>query len=157
MRGSHLVKHWALTQTTVALSSAEAELGGICKGTSIAMGLASVARDLGLHWRLVVQTDASAAIGVCRRRGLGKIRHLSTADLWIQDKLRCKEFELVKIPGDRNVADVLTKHVDRATLERHLVSMGLREAHGRAHSAPTIEHSSAMFVPPSTLFRVTRR
>ena len=52
MRGNHLVKHWALTQTTVALSSAEAELGGICKGTSISMGLRSVAKDLGLDWNL---------------------------------------------------------------------------------------------------------
>ena len=73
MRGCHLVKHWSLTQTTVALNSAEAELGGICKGTSISMGLRSVARDLGLEWTIVVLTDATAAIGVCKRRGLGKI------------------------------------------------------------------------------------
>ena len=48
MRGDHLVKHWSLTQSTIALSSAEAELGGICKGTSISLGLLSVAKDLGL-------------------------------------------------------------------------------------------------------------
>ena len=29
----------ALTQTTVALSSADAELGGICKGVSLSLGL----------------------------------------------------------------------------------------------------------------------
>ena len=157
MRGKHLVKHWSLTQSTLALSSAEAELGGICKGTSIAIGLASVARDLGINWELVVQTDAAAAIGVCRRRGLGKIRHLSTADLWIQDKVRQKEIDLVKIPGQQNVADILTKHVDRTTLERHMLSMGLRQAQGRAQSAPTIDYSSAMFIPPATLSRMTRR
>ena len=46
-RGRHLIKHWADTQATVALSSGEAELGGICKGASACLGLVSVARDLG--------------------------------------------------------------------------------------------------------------
>ena len=32
-RGSHLLYHWSQTQTTSALSSAEAELPGICKGS----------------------------------------------------------------------------------------------------------------------------
>ena len=34
MRGGHLIRHWSQTQTTVALSSAEAELGGICRGST---------------------------------------------------------------------------------------------------------------------------
>ena len=152
-----MLKHWSVTQSTVTLSSAEAELGGICKGTSISMGLVAVAKDLGFNWSLIVQTDASAAIGVCRRRGLGKIRHLATADLWIQDKLRCREFELVKIPGQQNISDILTKHVDRATLERHMMSMGLREAYGRAQSAPTLDHTSAMFMPVATISRIATR
>ena len=107
------------------------------------MGLRSVAGDLGLSWNLIILTDASAAIGVCRRRGLGKIRHLATADLWIQDKLRCKEFQLVKVAGVDNVSDIMTKFTDRSTLEKHLLSMGLREEFGRAQSAPTIEHTNA--------------
>ena len=148
MRGQHLVKHWSLTQSTVALSSAEAELGGICKGTSISLGLLSVAKDLGLSWNLTVLTDATAAIGACRRRGLGKIRHLATADHWMQDKLRSGDFQLAKVAGQENMSDILTKHVDRATLERHLLSLGLRQEHGRAQSAPTLDHSTARFMPP---------
>ena len=118
MRGCHLVKHWSLTQTTVALSSAEAELGGICKGTSISMGLRSVARDLGLEWKIVVLTDATAAIGVCKRRGLGKIRHLSAADLWIQERLRAGEFKLDKVLGSQSPSGCVSKCLDRPTLQR---------------------------------------
>ena len=154
MRGNHLIKQWSLTQTTVALSSAEAELSGICKGTSISLGLQAIARDLGLHWSLLVRTDAAAAIGVCRRRGLGKIRHLATSDLWIQERLRTGDFVLEKVDGHNNVADVLTKHVDRATLERHMLSLGLKEEYGRAQSAPTIDHTAAMMVPVSTICRM---
>ena len=157
MRGTHLIKQWAVTQSTVALSSAEAELVGICKGTSVSLGLQAVAQDLGFQWSLVVRTDASAAIGVCRRRGLGKIRHLATSDLWIQEKLRDGIFVLEKVEGKNNVADILTKHVDRATLERHVQAMGLKHEHGRAQSAPTLDHTSAMMYPLFSISRIAER
>ena len=140
-RGLHLIRHWSTTQSVVTLSSAEAELTGICRSTSNSMGLISIAKDLGMDWQLQIQTDAAAAIGVCRRRGLGRIRHLATADLWIQDRLRQKDFTLVKIAGTENASDILTKHVDRQTLDKHLPAMGLRFEDGRSSLAPTIEHS----------------
>ena len=117
------------------------------------MGLRSVAKDLGLDWKLTVLTDATAAIGVCKRRGLGKIRHLHTADLWIQDKLRCREFDLIKVAGKDNMADMLTKHTDRATLERHVHALGLRVEHGRAQSAPTLDQSISFITPDGTFRR----
>ena len=140
-RGAHLIKHWSSTQPTVTLSSAEAELNGICKGASVSLGLQSVARDLGLHWDLCIETDASAAIGVCRRRGLGKIRHLATADLWVQDGLRRGDFSLEKIPSQENTSDIINKHVPKPLLDKHMGTLGLRLEQGRAESAPTIEHS----------------
>ena len=92
-RGNHLIKHWSTTQATVALSSAEAELTGISKGAAQGLGLQTIARDLGIELNLTVLTDATAAIGICRRRGLGKVRHLATADLWMQDRIRKGDFK----------------------------------------------------------------
>ena len=109
LRGGHLIKHWVHTQPTVALSSAEAELGGICRGASQGLGLCALAKDLNIELNLDIKTDATAAIGVCRRRGLGKIRHLAVADLWVQEKLRLKQFTLSKVPGAIYPADLLTK------------------------------------------------
>ena len=140
MRGGHCIKHWSTTQTTVALSSGEAELGGICRGASQALGLQSLALDLGIELGLEVLTDATAAIGICRRRGLGKIRHLHVADLWIQDRLRKGDFRLTKVPGSENPADILTKHVPRDVMKKHMTALGLVVEEGRALSAPTIEH-----------------
>ena len=138
MRGAHLVKHWSVTQPTVTLSSAEAELSGICKGSSISLGLVSIAKDLGFHWALTVQTDATAAIGICRRRGLGRIRHLAVADLWVQDKVRSGAFSLKKVKGEDNMSDILTKFVERPLLHRHLRSLGLIFEDGRSPLAPSI-------------------
>ena len=143
MRGAHLIKHWSTTQTTVALSSAEAELTGICKGTSQSIGLRSLAADLGIKLQLEIKTDAAAAIGICRRRGLGKVRHLHTADLWIQDKIRTKDVTLSKVLGTANPADILTKHVDRQLLERHLRTLGIREEQGRPDLAPALTTDAA--------------
>ena len=138
MRGSHLIKHWSVTQTTVALSSAEAELTGICRGAIQGLGLQSLCVDLGIPVKIKILTDAAAAVGICRRRGLGKIRHLATADLWVQDRLKKRDFELVRIAGVDNPADILTKHVAKAILQKHMLNLGLKLEDGRAKSAPTI-------------------
>jgi hypothetical protein len=140
MRGNHCIKHWSTTQSTVALSSGEAELGGICRGASIGLGLQSLAMDLGILLDREILTDATAAIGICRRRGLGKIRHLATADLWVQDRVRRGDFKLTKVLGTDNPGDLLTKHVARDVMLRHMERIGIRAESGRAKSAPTIEH-----------------
>ena len=140
LRGSHCVKHWSVTQSTVALSSGEAELGGICRGASIGLGLQALALDLGIDLQLEVLTDATAAIGICRRRGLGRIRHLHTADLWVQDRVRKGDFKLSKVLGSENPADMMTKHILRDTMIKHMARIGIVSESGRANSAPTIQH-----------------
>ena len=93
MVGQCLVKHWAKTQTTVSLSSGEAELQGIAAGAAQGLGLQSLMRDMGWEVKLRLHSDATAAIGMCKRKGLGKVRHLATTDLWIQEKVRSGQRE----------------------------------------------------------------
>ena len=78
MQGAHALRHWSTTQATVALSSAEAELIGIVKGASEAIGARSLLEDFGVPCTIDVCTDASAAAGACKRTGAGCIRHLDT-------------------------------------------------------------------------------
>ena len=88
-----------MTQTTIALSSGEAELGGMCRGASIARGLQSLASDLGIQLRVEILTDATAAVNICRRRGLRNIRHLHVSDLWIEDRLKSEHFQTHRSVG----------------------------------------------------------
>ena len=138
MRGAHCLKAWSQTQTTIALSSAEAELTGLVAAATQAIGLKSVASGLGIHFELHLWSDAAAAIGIARRNGLGRVRHLDVADLWIQDKIRAKELVVSKVLGSLNPADMLTKYVDSATIKRHLHTIGLSFEEGRAHGAPEL-------------------
>ena len=130
------VKHWSKTQSTIALSSGEAELHDIAAGISHGLGLQSLARDLGIPLAIRVHTDATAALGICRRRGLGKIRHLDTTDLWCQEKVRNGAVTLHKVAGVSNPADIMTKYVERAILEKMLALMNLVPLEGRAACSP---------------------
>ena len=138
LRGAHCLKAWSSTQTTIALSSAEAELTGLVAAATHSLGMRSLAHDLGISFTIALWSDAAAAIGIARRKGLGRVRHLDVADLWIQDKLREKEFTLNKVPGVDNPADMLTKYVPAATYKKHLTAISIGPEEGRVGSAPQL-------------------
>ncbi len=66
-----------------------------------------------------VNADASAAIGIASTRGLGRVRHIEVAQLWVQDRVVSGMLKLVKVPGQANSADAMTKHVTIETIVYH--------------------------------------
>jgi hypothetical protein len=143
MLGSHTVKTWSSTQTGISLSSGEAEFYGVLKGSGIGLGFQSLLADLGVTLPLRVWTDSSAAIGICNRQGLGKLRHLATHLLWIQQAVRSRRFELRKVHGEQNPADLFTKHmVTREKLASLMEMLGCKYRGGRAESAPMTRTTS---------------
>ena len=70
--------------------------------------------------------------------GVGKIRHLETTDLWVQEVARSGRVALVMIPGVDNPADVLTRFVDKPLMQNMLTKMGMLELKGRAKCTPAI-------------------
>ena len=138
LMGRHIVKHWAATQKVITLSSGEAELAGVVKGAAEGLGLQSLCLDLGLTVDISLYAGSSAAIGICRRSGIGKVRHLATGQLWIQERIKMGDMKLYKIPGYYNPADLLTKHQTKELIIRHLWAMGVELREVRAESAPHV-------------------
>ena len=139
MIGKHCIKTWSPTQPTVTLSSGEAEFYGVVKAAGIALGQQSLMNDLGVYLRVRVWTDSSAALGICSRSGLGKLRHLETHTLWVQEKIRAGAFELRKVKGDVNPADLFTKHLSSRERVHLLVGLfGCVYRDGRAATAPLL-------------------
>jgi hypothetical protein len=137
--GSHTIKHWSSTQTSISLSSGEAEFNGVVKGSGMALGYQSLLRDLGVDLPVRVWTDSSAAIGICSRQGLGKLRHLDTHTLWVQQAVRQKRIDLRKIAGERNPADIFTKHsLTREKLGSLISLFSCHYSSGRAETAPLL-------------------
>ena len=138
MRCGHLLKHWAVTQKTITLSSGEAELGGVVKAATEGIGLQPLAQDLGLEFPLQIFADSSAAIGICRRSGIGRVRHLAVGQLWVQERLRAGHFSLFKVVGTANPADLMTKHLSGPTVSTHLTALHCELEQGRPSSAPEV-------------------
>ena len=69
---------------------------------------------------------------------MGKIRHLDTTDLWVQEVIRSGRVELVKVLGTENPADILTKYIEKPLLQKMLAKMGMVQMEGRAACAPAI-------------------
>ena len=138
MLGTHLLKHWSSTQKVLTLSSGEAELAGVVKGASEGYGLQSLALDLGIVLKFSVFADSSAAIGICRRTGIGKVRHLAVQQLWVQERVRSGGFRLIKVAGVDNPADLYTKYLT-AEVTRRLHGMhAVVPESGRAATAPQV-------------------
>ena len=82
--GQHTTKIWSKIQTLFALSSGGrgfyAALGASAEG----LGFMSLMGDFGYEATGEALGDASAALGVINRRGLGRTRHIDTGLLWIQ-------------------------------------------------------------------------
>jgi hypothetical protein len=136
MRGAHVLKTWCSTQTTIALSSAEAELIAAVRGAAEGLAARSLAEDLGSECKLRVHVDSSAAIGICKRSGIGKIRHLDTRLLWIQDLVRNGTIGIMKVAGIDNPADLMTKYLNAESISTHLIRLSCWPRDGRAKSAP---------------------
>ena len=133
----------------MTLSSAEAELYGLVKGTTEALGIQSWGLDLGLTMQVRIHADSAAAIGICRRSGIGRVRHLAVGQLWVQEGLRRGDFTLFKVQGDRNPADILTKCIPREVLDRHLSKLNVHRVDGRAATAPMAQLYGGGGVPPT--------
>ena len=82
-----------------------------------------------------VHSDACAAIGIARRRGLGQTRHLDVEDLWVQTKVRYGSVLLETNTGSENPANMLTTHVSADLLTKTLGKMNMRFLDGRSPAA----------------------
>ena len=129
---------WSRTQAVVAMSSGEAELYALTKGAANTLGMLSLVADFGQDLDGHVSSDASAAIGMVNRTGVGKLRHVRVQYLWLQDKVRTGELEVAKVPGISNPADLFTKHLDEASMTGHLERLGFQLRKDRASSAPSV-------------------
>ena len=143
MHGEHLVKSWASTQTVVALSSGEAEYYGVAKGACEAIGIKGLASDMGVRLSITMCTDSSAAKGIATRKGLGKVKHLETRTLWVQDKVDQGIIKIRKVDGNHNVADLLTKYLSGPKLQTLLAMLPVAPLEGRHHLAPQLQGGGA--------------
>ena len=108
----------------MAPSSAESELYAAVKASTEALGLISTASELNMSLEPTVLLDSSAAQGIISRQGVGKVKHIRTRQLWIQEAAGDGRLSYKRIPRDVRFADLLTNRWDIVPGERMLQAMG---------------------------------
>ena len=135
----NVVKHACNLLTTTGLSSAENEYYAISAGATSGLGVQAMMADWGIEAAVKVavkvSSDSSAARAFASRRGLGRLKHIQTRYLWVQERVAQKALTLATVASKENVADLLTKMLSWADVRRHMKSMRMLYADGRAGKA----------------------
>ena len=83
-----------------------------------AEGIKSLLSEVGEDYNICIHSDSSACRALTMRSGLGKCRHIDIKLLWIQE-VSARAYVLIKPVGSQeNVADLGTKFLEKARLER---------------------------------------
>ena len=120
-----LLTTWSRTQPTVTLSTAEAELYAMGMAVQEGQFIQHILAEMGMPSELKLHSDSSAARAVVARHGVGRIRHLAARQLWLQDELCEGRLEVMKVPGNDNPADLMTKWFTTAGHEQLSAAVGL--------------------------------
>ena len=121
-----MISHWSKCQATIAFSSGEAELNAIVKGASEMIGVRELMKAIGITTKPVMYTDASAARGMILRKGAGKIKHLTTKQVWVQAAVKEYNIDSLRLPRDENVADMFTHCTTQKAFEGHLQRLNIQ-------------------------------
>ena len=78
-------------------------------------------------------------MAIAKRKGAGKVRHINVSSLWIQERQDKEAFELRKVLGTENPADMMTKHFPRASLDKCMSHLHQARAEGRAKASLDIQ------------------
>ena len=123
MLGEHAWKAYTRKQKIIARSSAEAELYAAALGASDSKGIVSLLRDLGYEKKPVLAIDAKATEHILHRQGIGKLKHIGVAYLWIQDEVKSHRLRVRRVRSEDNVADLGTKPLSKAVIAKHCLAL----------------------------------
>ena len=97
-----------------------------------------MSRDLGIEVVIQLWTDSRAGKAIASRKGIVRVRHLDVSELWVQDSIRSGLLNVNKVLGTENPADILTKYVEAALIEKHMHKLMVHPREGRSSLAPQI-------------------
>ena len=72
-----------------------------------------------------LETDSTSASGICRRRGVDRLRHLHQKELWCQDQIAATNVELGRVSSEDNEADLGSKYWERNRIKKCVTNIGM--------------------------------
>ena len=122
----HLINSALAQQQVRAISSGESELYGLGHAAAFAINTKEILKELSIYLPLELETDSAAGKGIASRLGPGRVRHIQTRFLWLQDQVEQGVLTLKKVAGEGLEPDILTKPTVKAVFERLLAKLPFR-------------------------------
>ena len=119
MWSGQFVKAWSKTVGVLALSSGESELAAAVRAATKVVGLQSIQIDFCLCGHVAIESDATAAIGMVRRLGLGRSPTLGCWRLVGATPCSFGKIRVSKMSGLEDPSDAQTKCLGPEPLLRH--------------------------------------
>ena len=142
--GKHCVKSWSKTQHCISTSSAESEGVAIVKEGK-EMGIARILEDFeNGDVSIDIMADASAALGMIEREGVGRVRHIDVAILWLQQRWLQKAVYFSKIVGTHNTSDLMTKALCRQKADEFVRDLNGEYRSGRAGKSVKLQEDVSL-------------
>ena len=105
MLSDHALKAYTRKRKIIGMSSSEAALYAAALGASASKGIVPFSKDFGYEKKLVLAVDAKATEHILHRQGIGKLKHIDVACLWMQDEIRPQRLRVRRDKSEENVAD----------------------------------------------------
>ena len=101
----------AQLQDTHAQSSGESGFYALGAGCADGLYVKAILDDLGMQAKISLRCDAKAARALAQRQGLSKrTRHVKVMYLYVQDLVKAREVEVLRVATETNLAYIGTKH-----------------------------------------------
>jgi hypothetical protein len=142
--GQGVVSWNSKRQTTVALSTAEAEYMAATQAAKEALWLKHLLAEIGfsLPQSIVIQGDNQGCIALTKNPTYhSRTKHIDIRHHFIREKVELGEVELQYCQTEEMVADVLTKALSRDKHEKHTSSLGLQ--HSKVSQSGSVESSGS--------------
>jgi hypothetical protein len=108
-------------QSTVALSSTEAEYMALCAAAQEGIQLRQLLADLGFKQEgpTVIFDDNQGCVALAQNaRGGKRTKHIDVRYHFVRERIECGELKVVYVSTEHQLADLLTKALERVKLER---------------------------------------
>ncbi|CAL1143731.1 unnamed protein product [Cladocopium goreaui] len=127
LRGAPLL--WKSSrQSTVSLSTAEAELNELIEGLMMGESVAAILEELEPHIMKMMASDSQAAVNICLADGGSwRTRHLRLRAAHAKQRFTKGDWLLRHVPGEDMLADMGTKSLTSARLEKLKKGLGMKK------------------------------
>ena len=116
-------------QSTIALSSCEAEYMALSNAVQEALWWYGIKSQFGYTEPLEIKCDNQSAIALAKNKGFNpRTKHIDIRHHFINETLNRGQIKVTYIPTTEQVADALTKPLDRIKIQKFRDAMGIKSS-----------------------------